>query len=649
MRIGTKKGDKVQYGGVQMRVVSARDMNTLILVSAEGEYFDAPIKDLEAEASGTVRKGMVVDAKRAAKVAAYSAALGPLLGNHRNTRADVTEAADKLGISVSAAYDAIQRYKVSGRTDQLPPPTRPGGRGKSRLNPSAEKIIKDTLEKTVLKRGGAKPSKFFREVKRALEKAGFAVSHATLSDRLAKIPEYRWTKTRKGYNETRKTHDPIRDHYPEVHRPLEVVQIDHWKADIEILSDDRLQVIGRVWITLAIDVYSRMVFGLHVGLDAPSTTTLGMAMINGMTRKDAIAAKYGLEWNNPIAGPPERVECDNAGEFTGNSAIKSFGHFNIRLKWRPLGQPQYGAHIERLNGNLAERFKDLPGATGATASERKELRPEMTAAFTLEDATKQVWLIVDEYHNAVHTGEGMGMPPVEKFNGYYFGPRGQKHRLPEVYVDNLQFRIHWFPLVERTIQRYGIRIDFLEYYSESLAWLVRNRKNYGPVEIRRHPFDVRVIYVKHPDRKAEDPGAGDDEWIPVHVRQLNFPVASIYELQAARREALRRKREPTPALLGKIIDEQQKHIEDAVKKTKTAQRDATRRSHHDRMRSEVKTRTPIRRPMIDIGKEATPTPSSSRHEKSQTTSTNTNNNADKGSLASILADISDNDVEAMFE
>lgn len=647
MRIGTKKGDKVLYGGVEMRVVSARDMNTLVLVSAEGEYFNAPIVDLEAEASGTVRKGMVVDINRAAKVATYLAALRPLLGNYRNTKADVSKAADKLGISVSAAYDAIQRYKNSGRTDQLPPPTRPGGRGKSRLNPNAERIITDTLEKTVLKRGGAKPSKFFREVKRALEKAGFAVSHATLSDRLAKIPEYRWTKTRKGYNETRKTHDPIRDHYPEVQRPLEVVQIDHWKADIEILSDDRLEVIGRVWITLAIDVYSRMVFGLHVGLDAPSTTTLGMAMINGMTRKDAIAAKYGLEWNNPIAGRPERVECDNAGEFTGNSAIKSFDHFNIRLKWRPLGQPQYGAHIERLNGNLAERFKDLPGATGATAAERKELRPEMTAAFTLEDVTKQVWLIVDEINNAVHTGEGMGMPPVEKFNGYYFGAHGQKHRLPEVYVDNLQFRINWFPLVERTIQRYGIRIDFLEYYSESLAWLVRNRKNYGPVEIRRHPFDVRVIYVKHPDRKAEDPESDEEEWIPVYVRQLNFPVASIYELQAARREALRRKREPTPALLGKIIDEQQQHIQDAIKKTKTAHREATRRSHHDRMRSEFPGKSTAREPVIDIGKGDGLKASASQYGKR--TATDTNKNADQGSLASILADISDNDVEAMFE
>ena len=130
MKIGTKKGDKVLYGGAEMRVVGARDLDTLVVVSAEGEYFDASIKELEAEASGKERSGTSVDVKRAAKVPAYVAALGPLLGNDRNTKAAVAEAAAKLGISTSAAYDAIRRFRETGMTDQLPPPTRPGGRGK---------------------------------------------------------------------------------------------------------------------------------------------------------------------------------------------------------------------------------------------------------------------------------------------------------------------------------------------------------------------------------------------------------------------------------------------------------------------------------------------------------------------------------------
>ena len=70
MKIGTKKGDKVRYGGAEMRVVGARDLDTLVVVSAEGEYFNASIKDLGAEVSGKDRSGTTVDLKRAAKVPA---------------------------------------------------------------------------------------------------------------------------------------------------------------------------------------------------------------------------------------------------------------------------------------------------------------------------------------------------------------------------------------------------------------------------------------------------------------------------------------------------------------------------------------------------------------------------------------------------
>ena len=646
MLIGTRKGDKVSYGGVPMRVIGARDMDTLVVASVEGEIFNAPINELEAEASNLkTKEGVDVDPIRASKVDSYLTAFKPLLDNDRNTKASIKQAADSLGISVSSAYKALARYRESGRTDLLPPPTSPGGRGKPRINRKAQEIIEEVIERVVLTRQGASPRKFYREVKRRLEKAGLEVSQSTLADRLSRIPEYRFTKARKGYNETRKTHDPIRDHYPEVTRPLEVVQIDHWKADIEVLSEDRTEVIGRVWITLAIDVFSRMVFGMHVGFDAPSTMTFGMAMINGMTSKDAVAREHGLEWDNPIRGKPIRLELDNAGEFTGKSARASAKHFGIRLKWRPIGQPQYGAHIERLNGTLASRFKDLPGATGATPEERKQLRPEMTAAFTLQDVTKHAWLMVDEYHNEVHTG--IGKTPLEKFKGHYFGPHGQRHRLPPVYVDNLQFRLHWFPLVTRTIQRYGIRIDHLDYYSPALAWLVRNRKNYGPVEVRRHPFDVRVIYVRHPDRTTENPdGTGDDEWIAVHVRQMNFPLASIYQLQQARREALRRSREPTPDVLCKIILEQRKHIEEATKKTKTAQREAARKSHHDRMRDSTDPALPMANknpaspnaipiPQNDVTVEPAAQPLAPK--------------PDEGSLAAILANISDEELDEVFE
>lgn len=635
--IGIRKGSKVQYGGATVRVVGAVGFDAVTVQTRQGEYLHAPLKDLVTEAAGVVKPNLALDLIRLEKVQSYSDAFAKILEKPRQTKADVAEAAAKLGISVTSAYDAIRRFRLSGSTADLPPPTKPGGRGKSRIDAKAESIIQQAIEEILLHRRNFSIRAFLREVKRRLRKADCKVSETTLRNRIASIPEHRWTKARKGYSETRRTHDPIVDHYPEVFRPLEVIQIDHWRADIEILSEDRLTVVGRVWITLAIDVYSRMVFGLHVGLDAPSVTTVGMAMINGMTLKDGVKERYGIEGELPIAGKPERIEADNAGEFTGRSMQASCMNFGIKLKFRPLGAPQYGAHIERLNGTLASRFKELPGATGASTAERKVLRPSATAAFTLEDLTKHVWLMVNEYHNDIHSG--IGCSPLQRYKNYFFGPNGQKHPLPDVYVDDLEFRIQWFPLSTRTLQRYGIRIDYLDYYGEALEQLVRNRKNHGTVDVRRDPFDVRVIYVRHPINGS---------WLRVLSRHLTFPIASIYELRAARREAIHRKRAPTPEILARIIDEQHRNIEESVKKTKSAQRLATRKAHHDRLRKSapptiVDAPQGLRLEVAETAAVAVKTSSSPPRRPQSAPPTPSAN------ITAIVSKISDADLEAMFD
>ena len=56
-----------------------------------------------------------------------------------------------------------------------------------------------------------------------------------------------------------------------VSRPLEVVQIDHTEIDIIVVDElTRTPLPGRPWLTLAIDVFSRVVTRLHVSMSAPS-------------------------------------------------------------------------------------------------------------------------------------------------------------------------------------------------------------------------------------------------------------------------------------------------------------------------------------------------------------------------------------------
>lgn len=641
-RILGRKGEKVQYGGQEMTVRSALDLKTLILVDGNGDHHYASLSDLEKEARGIPSATVVHDAIRSAKVETWATACRHLLSDERHTKADVEIAARALKVSVATVYRALARWELSGEIKDLPPPTRPGGRGKSRVRPAVEAIIQEHLDR-FLQKGGMSKRGFFRSCRLAINKAGFDVSPATLRDRLASIPEYRMMKARKGRDAVARERDPIKGSYPNLSRPLQAVQADHWKIDDEIVSEDRTRSIGRAWATLSIDIWSRMIFGVHVGLDAPGNVPFGMMMINGMLSKDGVAEEFGFDWDNPMRGRPETLEMDNAKEFDGIMSRTACANLNINLKIRPVTKPQYGQYIERYNGTLASRLKDIPGSTGSNLREREDKNPEKTAALTLHELTRLIWLKIDEYHNEVHTS--IGMTPLEKFKSYYFGPEGQKHRLPETFVDDLNFRLNWYPITTRSLQRYGIRIDHLEYYSESIEWLVQNRKDFGRIEVRRNPYDIRVIYVKHPkpfiekddEQKLPDADHRAPDWIPVKIRQIDFPEASIFELRQARREALARKREPTPELLGRIIDEQQRLITEAVKLTKEAQRQAARQAHH--RKQNAKARKAEER---TFSGEAVPTPAARPlHEQS----TRPARSKDEGDLKSILAGISDSDLE----
>lgn len=625
--LNTNRGSTLQFDGETMKVVATKDFDHVILQRKSGEYVEASVQDLLQEPALAKAPRRKLDARREEKVPAYWTALGEIaLGKARGVDA-MQAAADRLGISLSAAYKALQRYNVSGLAADLPPPTRNGGRGKSRLNPKVEAVITEHIERLLLTRRNFPPDKFYREVNSALRKRQLCVSQSTLRARVERVKKtHKWTRTRAGHTEAKRTADALRGYAPDGLFPLDRVQMDHWQTDIEILSDDRLHVIGRAWLTLAIDTYTRAIYGFHLGLDPPSTTTAGLAMINGMTRKEEMIQLYGLIMVWPLWGKPIVLALDNAGEFRGRSVIMSADHFGIELDWRPVEHPQYGCHIERLNGVFATRFKNLPGATGSNPKERKAFRPQVTASLTLEDLVKHTLMLIDEYHNTVHLG--IGCTPLERYRNYFFGPDGPKRRLPKIYTDDLDLRVNWFPLCYRSIQRYGIRIDYLDYYSEELEQLVRNRKGLGRIAVRRNPFDVREIYFLHPTTK---------EWRVVPTRHLNFPIASLYELQAAKKKALRDKRQPTPAILAGIIDAQHDHIDECVKLTRSAARNQTRKSHHDRIRE----RAPAPSPHITSTPSASPAQAPGQPAWTSPTPEAANEN-----LADLLAGLTDDDIDA---
>jgi putative transposase len=61
-------------------------------------------------------------------------------------------------------------------------------------------------------------------------------------------------------------------------RPNEVWQIDHTIVDLIVVDEETRLPIGRPYLTIAVDIYTRMVAGFHLSLDAPSSASVGLCL-----------------------------------------------------------------------------------------------------------------------------------------------------------------------------------------------------------------------------------------------------------------------------------------------------------------------------------------------------------------------------------
>lgn len=134
--------------------------------------------------------------------------------------------------------------------------------------------------------------------------------------RVARKDERLLLQDREGAEAARARFAPVVGEYRASHA-LEVVQIDHTKVDVFVIDSVHREPIGRPWLTLAIDVASRMVAGLYVSLESPSSTSVALAIRHLVLPKEPWLARLGVAAEWPVDGAPEALHLDNAKELKG--------------------------------------------------------------------------------------------------------------------------------------------------------------------------------------------------------------------------------------------------------------------------------------------------------------------------------------------
>ncbi|WP_322021744.1 MULTISPECIES: Mu transposase C-terminal domain-containing protein [unclassified Burkholderia] len=285
-------------------------------------------------------------------------------------------------------------------------------------------------------------------------------------------------------------------HGVHVEQILERVEIDHSPLDLFVIDDRTNLPLGRPTVTIALDRYSRMPVGMHVGFQGPSVHAVLRCLRHAIAPKADLRDRYpDLQHDWPCHGKIRELVCDNGLEFHSDELKRVAFELGMIVTFCPKRQPWFKGAVERFLKTLNFQFAHaLPGTSFARWFHREDYDPQEQALVTYDQLVHVLtrW-IVDVYAHSLH--RGIKTTPHEKWvtSAACFPPV-----LPSS-VEDIDIAIG--ETHTRTLSHQGIELDNLRYNDPALLQI---RRKHGPrikVDIIAYFDDVSRIAVVDPDSK----------------------------------------------------------------------------------------------------------------------------------------------------
>lgn len=584
-------GSLVEAGGSSYQITHWLSLDRLLARNLDTNVVERlsvdrirPLKKAESNsrAEDTVAGGqdlLLIDDEKW-KTAQYRlSVIRPYLDSANPTRQLANELAGNAGVHPATFYRWVERFRQTDHLSGLVPDAPGRNKGHTRLANELEEIIDDAIERVYLTRDRKPPGEVIHEVNKMCRRAGIDPPHAnTVRNRIMQVPERVYLRRRGLRERAANKFEPIKGLTEPGSYPLEFTQIDHTPFDAIVVDEEHRLPLGRPWVTMQIDVLTRVVTGAVLTLEAPSAVSVALCLSRSILPKTEYLDQLGVEGEWPVWGLPGMVQSDNAKEFYSHALTKACEAYGLDLQYRPRGRPQYGGNIERLLGVTMKEFQKLPGTTFSSIREREGYDSDKKAVFTLRELEQQLidW-IVNVYLKRRHSK--LDMPPLKKWEIELLGDGdGRPAGLPAVPADPERLYVDFLPYQERSVQRYGIQWDKINYYKECLnPWINApdpdNPKAKRKFIVRRDPRDISVLYFFDPE---------DHVYYKIPYRDPGHPAVSLWELKEVKAKLLEEGcRDIDEDAIFEAVERIRRRTEEATEKTKKA-----RRSRHRAKRAE---------------------------------------------------------------
>lgn len=264
-------------------------------------------------------------------------------------------------------------------------------------------------------------------------------------------------------------------------RPFHIAHIDHTELDIELVDSKTGRNLGRPWMTLLIDAFSRKVLAVYITFDPPSYRSNLMVMRECVRRHGRL---------------PQILVVDGGKDFSSIYFESFLAMFEVTKKVRPPAEARFGSVIERVFGTTNTMFiNNLQGNTQMTKNVRqmtKSVNPKNHAIWTLgklyENLCEFLYEVYDQKEHST-----LNQTPQEVFAQGML-KFGNRSHLMIPYTE--EFKMMTLPSTKKGTamidNNRGVKINRIYYWCDEFRNPEVNREN---VRVKYDPWDVGIAYA----------------------------------------------------------------------------------------------------------------------------------------------------------
>jgi putative transposase len=264
-------------------------------------------------------------------------------------------------------------------------------------------------------------------------------------------------------------------------RPFEIAHVDHTELDIELVCSMTGRDLGRPWLSLLTDAFSRRVLAASLSFDPPSYRSCMMIIRECVRRHSRL---------------PQIVVVDGGSEFGSFYFETILARYECIKKIRPPAKARFGSVVERLFGTCNSQFiHNLRGNTQVMRQVRqvtKSVDPKRQAVWTLADLYDHLICYLYEVYDLLDH-PALGQSPRE---AYETGMTRAGQRLWRHINNDREFFILTLPTTPvgtaQVLPGRGVKIHYICYWSDLFQDPEVERKQ---VPVRYDPFDAGIAFA----------------------------------------------------------------------------------------------------------------------------------------------------------